>query len=91
VVKRKRFATRVPASLLAPARIKGTSHNIYGGDVMSDDLGNRAPADRSGINVNEAWALRYWSKELGVTPDRIMELVRQHGVSVAAVRQALGK
>jgi hypothetical protein len=58
---------------------------------MSDDLGNRGPADRSRINVNEAWELRYRSKELGVTPNRLKELVRQHGVSVAAVRQALGK
>jgi uncharacterized protein DUF3606 len=58
---------------------------------MSDDLGNRGPADRPRINANEAWELRYWSKELGVTPNRLKELVRQHGVSVAAVRQALGK
>ena len=58
---------------------------------MADDLTNRGPADRSRINVHEPWELKYWCKEFGVTPERLKELVQQHGVSVARIRQALGK
>jgi hypothetical protein len=79
------------ASPPGAGRIKGSLTQLSGGAFMSDDLSNRGPADRSRINVNEPWELKYWSKELGVTPDRLKELVRQHGVSVAAVRKALGK
>ena len=58
---------------------------------MADNLKDRGPADRSRINVNEEWELEYWSKELGVTPERLKGLVREHGVSAANVRSALGK
>ena len=58
---------------------------------MADSLNERGPQDRTRINVNEDWEVRYWSKELGVSQDRLRELVRQHGVSADAVRRALGK
>ena len=29
---------------------------------MSDDVRKRGPEDRSRINVNEPWELKYWSK-----------------------------
>lgn len=58
---------------------------------MSDDLKIRGPADRSRINVNEAWEVQYWCKELGVTPDALKRAVAAVGVSVAAVRKHLGK
>ncbi|MGI9102546.1 MAG: DUF3606 domain-containing protein [Terriglobales bacterium] len=58
---------------------------------MADDLTNRGPADRARINVNEPWELSWWSKELGVTPEQLKQLVRQHGVSAATIRQVLGK
>ena len=58
---------------------------------MPDNLNERGPQDRTRINVNEDWEVRYWSKELGVSENRLRELVKQHGVSAEAVRRALGK
>jgi len=58
---------------------------------MADNLNERDPRDRTRINVNEDWEVRYWSQELGVSEDRLRELVKQHGVSADAVRRALGK
>jgi hypothetical protein len=55
---------------------------------MSDDKTNRGPQDRARINVSEPYEVEYWSKELHVTPDRLRELVRKHGVSADAVRKA---
>lgn len=34
---------------------------------MVDDLSNRGPADRSRVNVNEPWELRYWTGVFGCT------------------------
>jgi hypothetical protein len=58
---------------------------------MADDLSNRGSADRVRINVNEPYELAYWAKELGVSGDRLRELVKEHGVMAADVRKALGK
>jgi hypothetical protein len=56
---------------------------------MSDDLRKRGPEDRSRINVNEPWELKYWSKTLGVTPDRLKEVIRQVGTRTEDVEQYL--
>jgi hypothetical protein len=56
---------------------------------MADDLKNRGPQDRARINVNEAWELKYWSKELNVDPDRLKALVQKVGPMVSDVRRAL--
>jgi len=58
---------------------------------MADNLNERGPQDRTRININEDWEVRYWTKELGASEDRLRELVKQHGVSADAVRRALGK
>jgi hypothetical protein len=57
---------------------------------MTDNLKKRTPADAARINVNEAWELRYWSKTLKVTPERLKELVKEHGVSARKIREVLG-
>jgi hypothetical protein len=57
---------------------------------MSDDLKNRGPRDRSKINLNEEWELRYWTKELGVDEAGLREAVQKAGSSsVEKVRQVL--
>jgi hypothetical protein len=56
-----------------------------------DDLKNRGPQDRSRINVQEDWELRYWSKELGVSADELKRLVSAHGNSAEKVREAIRK
>lgn len=58
---------------------------------MSDNLQQRGPQDRSRINVNEPWELRYWTKELGLSEDELRAAVEAAGPSVQAVRQHLGK
>lgn len=58
---------------------------------MSDNLKDRAPQDASRISLSEDWEVRYWTKALGVTTERLEQLVKDHGNSVAAVRSALGK
>ena len=58
---------------------------------MPDNLKERAPQDASRISLGEDWEVRYWTKALGVTEERLRELVRQHGGSAAAIMHALGK
>ena len=56
---------------------------------MPDNLRKRGPEDQSRINVNEPWELKYWSKTLGVTPERLREVVRQVGPRTEDVEQYL--
>ncbi len=42
---------------------------------MADDRSNRGPADRARINIHEAYEVEYWSRELGISPERLRELV----------------
>lgn len=58
---------------------------------MSDDLSKRRPQDATKVNVNESWELNYWSKEFGVTKERLKEAVKAVGTSVTAVKRYLGK
>jgi hypothetical protein len=58
---------------------------------MSDNLQNRGPADRSRINVHEAWEVRWWTQELRVTEAQLRAAVNAVGVSVSAVRRHLGR
>ena len=52
---------------------------------MSDEKSNRGPADRTRINVNEDYEIAYWTKELGISADRLRNLVAKHGVMAADV------
>lgn len=54
---------------------------------MADDLNERGQQDRSRINMNEPWEVKYWTKELGVSQDELARIVRVAGNSVSAVRQ----
>jgi hypothetical protein len=58
---------------------------------MADDTAKRDYRDRDRINVHEDYELRYWTKELGVTPEKLKQTVEKMGVMVADVRKALGK
>jgi hypothetical protein len=65
---------------------------LYAGRyVMADDLTRRAPQDASRISLSEGWEVRYWTKALGSTEEKLRELVKQHGNSAAKVKAALGK
>jgi Protein of unknown function (DUF3606) len=58
---------------------------------MADDPTKRGSQDRSRINLNEEYEVRYWSNTLGVTPERLREVVNEVGNSVEKVRERLGK
>jgi hypothetical protein len=40
------------------------------------NLKKKNAADRSKINMHEAWELNYWTIELGVSKDELQRLVR---------------
>jgi hypothetical protein len=58
---------------------------------MSDNKADRGPADRARININEDYEVEYWSKEFGISPAKLRELVSKHGVMAADVRSAARK
>ncbi|CAM3570604.1 hypothetical protein BOFL111202_12500 [Bordetella flabilis] len=59
---------------------------------MSDDLKDRGPRDRSRISLEQEHELRYWTKELGVTPEQLRQAVKDAGSnSVDKVRAILKK
>ena len=58
---------------------------------MPDDTTNRGAQDRARININEDHEIRYWTKALGVSEEKLREAVAAVGVSADAVRQHLGK
>jgi hypothetical protein len=61
-------------------------------DNMSDHLTNRGPRDRSRISLEQEYELRYWTKELGVTPEQLRQAVKDAGSnSVDKVRAHLKK
>jgi hypothetical protein len=58
---------------------------------MADDKNIRSGQDRSRINLSEDYEVRYWTEALGVSRERLEELVREHGSSADKIREALGK
>jgi hypothetical protein len=58
---------------------------------MADDTAKRDYRDSDRINVHEDHELRYWTKELGVTPEKLKQTVEKVGVMATDVRKALGK
>jgi hypothetical protein len=58
---------------------------------MPDNLDDRGKADQERINVHESWERKRWSNELGISEDRLRELVTLHGPMVKDVKKALGK
>jgi hypothetical protein len=47
--------------------------------------------DRDKINVHENYEVEYWSKELGISPEKLRLVVKEAGTSVTAVREYLSK
>ncbi len=57
---------------------------------MSDDKTKRGGPDRSKINMNEDYEVKYWARELGVTREELQKVIDKVGHSAAAVRKELG-
>jgi hypothetical protein len=47
--------------------------------------------DRDRINVHENYEVEYWSKELGVSAEKLRQVVKDAGNSAKAVREYLNK
>jgi hypothetical protein len=58
---------------------------------MADDTAKRDFRDRGRINIHEDYELRHWTKQLGVTPEKLKQTVEKVGVMATEVRRALGK
>jgi hypothetical protein len=54
-----------------------------------DNLTKKDQGDRSKINMHEDYEVKYWTKELGITRERLREVVDKVGNSAAAVRKEL--
>jgi hypothetical protein len=55
-----------------------------------DNLTKKDQRDRSKINMNEAYEVKYWSHELRVSKEELQRAVEKVGNSAAAVRKELG-
>jgi hypothetical protein len=55
-----------------------------------DNLTKREQPDRSKINMHERHEVKYWSHQLGVSRERLQQVVEKVGNSAAAVRKELG-
>jgi hypothetical protein len=58
---------------------------------MADNKLNRGEPDRSKINMNEDYEVRYWTKHLGISREDLKRAVDKVGDSAAAVRKELGR
>jgi hypothetical protein len=54
-----------------------------------DDLHIKRPEDPTKINIHEDWELNYWSRELHITKDELIEIVKKVGVSISDVKEEL--
>ena len=55
-----------------------------------DSLTRRVQPDRSRINMHPSYEVKYWTHQLGVSRDRLQQVVDKVGNSAAAVRKELG-
>ncbi len=56
---------------------------------MSDDTKDSGPLNRSEINVNNGFEVRYWAKDLDVSAEQIRSAVGKVGPSMDAIRGEL--
>ena len=56
---------------------------------MTDSLTKRHQPDRSKINMNQDYEVRYWTKHLNISKEELQKIVDKVGNSAAAVRKEL--
>jgi hypothetical protein len=56
---------------------------------MGDNRQISGSPDSQRINIEQEYEVRYWTKELGVSPQQLREAVRAAGTSADAVRTHL--
>lgn len=58
---------------------------------MADDRSDRGAQDPIRISLSEHDEILYWTQELGVSKEKLTELIRRHGDSAKKIRAALGE
>ena len=58
---------------------------------MADDRSIRGAADRSRINMQEDYEVRYWTQKWNVSREQLAAAVREVGVMAAEVARKPGK
>jgi hypothetical protein len=58
---------------------------------MSDNLQKKKPQDSSRVNTSEKWELEYWTENLKVSEEELIEAVKAVGNSAENVRKYLRK
>jgi Protein of unknown function (DUF3606) len=77
------------AALLSPKAPKvGPRFHL---EELMDDLKKKGATDRGKINMHEAYEIKHWTKELGVSREQLQKAVDKVGNSAAAVRKELGR
>lgn len=56
-----------------------------------DDKSKQGPQDRTRINLNEDYDVRYWTETFGCTREELAAAVQLVGSSSDRVREELGK
>ena len=56
---------------------------------MEHSRNDSGPRDRTSINMNESFELRYWSKELGISLEQLKSIVGKVGTTTSAIREEL--
>jgi hypothetical protein len=55
-----------------------------------DNLTKKEQRDRSKINMQESYEVKYWTHALGISRDELQKVVDKVGNSAATVRKELG-
>jgi hypothetical protein len=58
---------------------------------MPNESKDQVPQDLARINVGDPLELAYWSRKFSESPDKLRQLVLQHGLMVSEIEQALGR
>ncbi len=58
---------------------------------MTDNRNLRGPADRSRVNINEDYEVKYWTSKWSVTEQQLSDAVRRVGPMARDVAAHLGK
>jgi hypothetical protein len=66
---------------------RGRSTWSFGGNM--DDPKIRGPQDRSRVNTQQDYEVRYWAQEFGVTEQQLRDAVQRVGSSADKVREHL--
>lgn len=59
--------------------------------LIMDDKKNTGSPDSKRINIHENYEVEYWTKEFGVTAEKLKQAVAAVGTSAEAVREYLKK